>query len=216
MAPVTGETADRVVQVAETLARLGAKVSDTARPEIDLKFAQDNYQTLLSSVMTAAMSDADVARMEAVVRDLDPTDMSTGAVQARASVISHRAWIRTNTKREKIRRAWSAFFEDWDILVCPQMATPAFPHDHRPFNERTLQVDNVEQPYFQQIFWAGLVVNAYLPSTVYPTGLSKDGLPIGLQAVSAPYRDHRCIKFAHQITREIGGFVPPPNLSKGV
>ena len=57
-----------------------------------------------------------------------------------------------------------------------------------------------------------MIVNAYLPSTVFPTGLNGDGLPIGLQAVSAPYRDHRCIEFAAQITREIGGFVPPQHL----
>ena len=56
-----------------------------------------------------------------------------------------------------------------------------------------------------------MVVNAYLPSTVFPTGLSSDGLPIGLQAVSAEYRDHRCIEFAAQITREMGGFVAPDN-----
>ena len=31
-----------------------------------------------------------------------------------------------------------------------------------------------------------MIVNAYLPSTVFPTGLSTEGLPIGLQAVSAP------------------------------
>jgi amidase len=52
-------------------------------------------------------------------------------------------------------------------------------------------------------------VNAYLPSTVFPTGLSADGLPIGLQAVSAPFRDYRCIEFARLITQEMGGFVAP-------
>ena len=41
-------------------------------------------------------------------------------------------------------------------------------------------VDNVEQPYFQQLMWAGMIVNAYLPRTVFPTSLSAEGLPIGL------------------------------------
>jgi amidase len=75
---------------------------------------------------------------------------------------------------------------------------------------RRLTVDNEEQPYFQQLFWAGMIVNSYLPSTVFPTGPSRDGLPIGVQAVSAPYRDYRCIEFARQIAEEIGGFQPPP------
>ena len=57
--------------------------------------------------------------------------------------------------------------------------------------------------------WAGMIVNAYLPSTVFPTGLSVEGLPIGLQAVSAPFRDYRCIEFVRLITEEMGGFVAP-------
>jgi amidase len=44
---------------------------------------------------------------------------------------------------------------------------------------------------------------------VFPTGPSRQGLPIGLQAVSAPYRDHRTIEFSRLIAREIGGYVPP-------
>ena len=56
-----------------------------------------------------------------------------------------------------------------------------------------------------------MIVNAYLPSTVFPTGLSREGLPIGVQAVSAPYRDYRTIEFARLLAEEIGGFVPPAN-----
>ncbi len=212
MAPVSGEIQARAHAVAEVLAEAGATVSDTARPDFDKAFAQANYRTLLASVMTAAMTPEQVAAAQAVVDNLDPADTSQEAVSARAAVLSHREWIRSNTKREKLRLAWQAFFEDWDILVCPQMATTAFPHDHSDMITRTLMVDNEEQPYFQQLFWAGMVVNAYLPSTVYPTGLSSDGLPIGLQAVTAPYRDYRAIEFARQITERIGGFSPPPSL----
>ena len=162
-----------------------------------------NYQTLLNSVMTAAWDDEAVGKAIERAASFAPDDHSTEAINARAAVLSHRDWIRTNSRREKLRHAWTAFFDDWDILICPQMATAAFPHDHRAFGERSLLVDNVEQPYFQQLMWAGMIVNAYLPSTVFPTGLSTEGLPIGLQAVSAPYRDYRTIEFARLITQEI-------------
>ncbi|MCY3812193.1 MAG: amidase [Gammaproteobacteria bacterium] len=210
LAPVAEEIAARVALIGEVLEKAGATVSRDARPDLDLVAADRNYQTLLNAVMTGAMTDEAEARMLKVVDGLAPDDVSRDAVAARAAVMRHREWIRTNTRREKLRRAWARFFEDWDILVCPQMATPAFPHDHRPFGERTIDVDGVAQPYFQQLLWAGMVVNAYLPSTVFPTGPSTDGLPIGLQAVSAPYRDHRTIAFAEQVCAEIGGFLPPP------
>ena len=212
-APVSAEVSERVAQVGEILARLGATVSDTARPSIDARRAHVNYQTLLHAVMTIATTDEEVARAAEFVAALDANDESDAALVARATVLPHRHWLQLNRDREQLRIAWMRFFEDWDILVCPQMSTPAFPHDHRPFGQRTLDVDGSERPYFEQLFWSGIITNSYLPSTCFPTGLSRDGLPIGLQAVSSPYRDHRTIEFARQITREIGGFVPPASLA---
>lgn len=212
IAPVSNETVERGELTATTLSRLGAKVSDSARPDFVCEHAHRNYQTLLQSVMTAGLTAEQIDTAQAIVDGLDEHDVSYKAVLARASVISHRDWIHNNIEREALRRAWDDFFDEWDVLICPQMAVPAFAHDHRKFNERTTQVDNVAQPYFQQLFWAGIVINSYLPSTVFPTGLNKEGLPIGLQAVSAPYRDKRCIEFAHQITRELGGYEAPAAL----
>jgi amidase len=209
MAPVAKEVEDRSMQVGAMLERLGAQVSYDARPNFDLDGAMRNYQTLLNSVMTAAWDDQAVAQMQTKVAALQPDDMSLDAVNARAAVLSHRDWIRSNSRREKLRHAWANFFNDWDILICPQMATAAFSHDHRPLSERTLLVDNEQQPYFQQLMWAGMIVNAYLPSTVFPTGLSAEGLPIGLQAVSAPFRDYRCIEFAKLVAEQMGGFSVP-------
>ncbi len=75
---------------------------------------------------------------------------------------------------------------------------------------RTLTVDGEVQPYFQQLFWAGLITGPYLPSTVFPAGLSSTGLPIGVQAVGAEYRDYATIDFTRLLAREIGGFRAPP------
>ena len=210
MAMVSTDTSDRVRQVGDALSNAGAIVSDTARPNMDLEDAMKNYQTLLNSVMTAGMDEEMVSAAEEFAAGFDESDNSMAAVNARAVVLSHRKWIHANTQREKTRRVWDTFFSDWDILVCPQMATSAFPHDHSDLSGRTIQVNNEEQPYWKQLFWAGMVVNAYLPSTVFPTGPDSNGLPIGLQAVSAPYRDHRTIAFAGLITQHVGGFTPPP------
>lgn len=211
IAPVSRETADRVQMVAEVLAKAGATVSDSARPEIDLRAAHATYQSLLTAVMSAGKKAEQIAEIQQYVSTLDPADASADAINARASVMLHGDWIRHNFRREKMRLAWDKFFSEWDILICPQMSVPAFPHDHRPFAERTLNVDGVERPYFEPLFWAGLIIASYLPSTVFPTGASAEGLPIGLQAVSGPYQDHKCIAFARLMADEIGGFTPPPN-----
>jgi amidase len=210
IAPVSTEMADRVQAIGDLVAGLGGRVSDTARPDVDVTESHRTYAYMLNGVMAAGLPDEEFAAALARAAALDPADMSNDAVLARAAVQHHRDWLRRNNMRERLRLAWRAFFDEWDILVCPQMATAAFPHDHRPMPERTLRVDNEEQPYFQQIFWAGLITVAYLPSTVFPTGPSEAGLPIGLQAVSAEFNDYTCIDFARLVGQEMGGFVPPP------
>ena len=210
IAPVDNEVADRADMVARVLDGLGAKVSDTARPAFDVKRAHVAYLSLLNSVMAAGQTDEDVARNQEYAAEFARDDMSDQAATSRGMVLSHRHWLHQNALREHWRFAWDDFFKNWDVLVCPQMATPAFPHDHSPFNSRTIQVNNEQQPYFKQLFWSGLITSAYLPSTVFPTGPSQAGLPIGLQAISAPYHDHWTIEFTRLLAAEIGGFQAPP------
>jgi len=214
-APVSAEIADRVQAVGETLASLGATVSDTARPEIDVERAYHIYLYMLNGVLTAGRPDDEFAELVREAEAIDPADGGRGAAFARAGVQRHRTWLHRSQARELLRMAWRAFFDEWDILLCPTMATTAFPHDHSPQEGgleggRTITVDGREQPYFKQMFWAGIPTVAYLPSTVFPTGPSPSGLPIGLQAVAAEFNDHTSIDFARLLGGEIGGFVPPP------
>ena len=72
-------------------------------------------------------------------------------------------------------------------------------------------MNNEERPYFEQVFWAGLTGVSYLPSTVIPTGLNGQGLPIGLQIVGPEYGDLITIGVAEQLEAAGFGFTPPPN-----
>jgi amidase len=47
------------------------------------------------------------------------------------------------------------------------------------------------------------------PATTAPAGLSKGGLPVGLQIVGPYLEDATPISFAQLLAREIGGFQPP-------
>jgi amidase len=92
------------------------------------------------------------------------------------------------------------------------MSTTAFAHDHRPFGQRTLLVDGTPQPYFGQIFWAGLAGVALLPATVIPAGAGPDGLPIGVQIIGPAYGDLRTIGLAQRLESMGFAFTPPPGL----
>ena len=203
--------AERVQSIGETLAGLGATVSDTARPEIDFDESFEIYSSLLWGVMAAGMSEEEKEAFRATRGQ--PGDGSIASDLQRFAIQEHGEWLNHSNQRFRLRQQWDAFFNDWDILICPQTATEAFPHDHGDYLGRTLQVDNEEQDYFRQVFWAGTITVAHLPSTVFPTGPSRTGLPIGLQAVSAEFNDYITIDFARLMTQEIGGFQPPPDFA---
>jgi amidase len=209
-APVSSEVSARVQMVADQLAKAGATVSDSARPAIDIDKALEAYYALLWGVMGAGVSDSTHSVRKAEAAALDPSDDSPRARLVRHAVQDHRTWLKRHHRRYRLRDAWSAFFEDWDILICPQMATAAFPHDHSAQMGRQIAIDGRIHPYFEQLHWSGLITVAHLPSTVFPTGPSVEGLPIGLQAVGREFDDLTTIDFCRLLAQEIGGFVAPP------
>jgi amidase len=167
--------------VGDVLAGQGATVSNTARPEFIDAAGFDTYIKLLMAIVGG------------------PEDS-----------LDHKVWMGLDNQRTYYRMAWKAFFEDWDLLICPISPTAAFPHDHSPQQSRVLTINGEPMPYMNQVFWAGIATLSYLPSTVFPTGLNEAGLPIGLQAIGAEFDDETTMEFARLMAQQIGGFVPPP------
>ena len=132
------------------------------------------------------------------------------ATALRALVVSHRGWSRHDRDRHAIRRAWQEFFSDWDVLLCPSTATVALPHDERPPEQRTITVNGEEQTAMHQVTWAALATVASLPATVFPAGVSADGLPIGLQLVGPELHDLTTIEVARLLGEHGYRFAPPP------
>lgn len=207
--PVSAEVRARVERVAQLLRDGGASVDDTARPAFTSEHSHEVYQNLLQATMATRMADADYRGLQQRVAELDPVDDSATARVLRAQVSSFRDWTASNEARHKLRWQWHEFFKDYDVLLAPVMPTAAFAHDHRPFGERTIKVDDMEYPYFQQVFWAGLTGVVYLPSTVVPTGLTEAGLPVGLQIVGPEYSDLVTIGIASLLESAGCRFEPP-------
>ena len=209
MAPVDDAVSTRVDSVAGALRGLGAQVDFDARP-VDAEHSHFVYQYLLQATMSARLPEDRFQRALAAVEELPADDGSLGATIARAQVARFRDWTANNERRTHLRWAWHEFFKRFDVVVAPIMATSAFPHDHRPFGERTVQVNGKPVGYFEQVFWAGLASLAYLPSTVVPTGPDADGLPIGVQIIGPEYGDLITIGVAKLLEQEGFAFSPPP------
>ena len=194
-APVNQETQNRVTNVAETITSNKGIVDFEAKPDFDIVESMDTYASLLHPTMASRSSEEDYQKLldkfEALDSSdnnksttLDPTHDSQSAYTLKKQLSSLRDYNIANEKRTHLRWAWHEFFKEYDAIIAPIMATDAIEHDHGAFGDRTVMVDNDERPYFEQIFWAGLAIASYLPSTIIPTGLSEKGLPIGIQTVS--------------------------------
>ncbi|MFB6721076.1 amidase [Kribbella sp. NPDC056345] len=137
-------------------------------------------------------------------------DQSLDAARLHAMAFSHHDWLAVNNQRELHRHGWRQFFTEYDAVVCPITPTPAFPHDHNPdVLARRLDIDGVNYPYFDQLVWAGLPTMPGLPATAVPTGLSPDGLPVGVQLIGLMFEDCTPLQLAELLEHAIGGFHPP-------
>ena len=209
LAPVTKETESRVEAVAQALKDAGAVIDEQARPNFDAEFSHEVYGRLLHSTMAARMPDQDYESLKEYVSSLSEDDQSESAQTKRAQVSSFKEWAAANEMRHRLRWQWHDFFENYDVVLTPTTPTPAFKHDQRDFGERTLMVDNEERDYFEGVFWSGLSGVAYLPSTVIPTGLGAEGLPIGVQIIGPEYSDLITIGIARELEQKGFAFVPP-------
>ncbi len=209
--PVDAEVGDRLQAAVDAVAAGGARIDDAARPDIDFAEAHDIYRWLLYAVVTSRQPPEAVAAARERLAGLADDDRTDGAIATRATLGYHRDWLAANEARTHMRYRWHEFFQDHDLLLCPISVTAAFPHDQSAdSNARTLTVNGAPQPYFQQLFWAGMTGIVYLPSVIVPAGRTPAGLPVGLQIVAPEYGERTAIRFARLLADAIGGFTPPP------
>jgi len=90
-----------------------------------------------------------------------------------------------------------SIFADYDAILCPVNAFPARAHGD--------SLDELAPFSYTMAFnvagWPGAVVRA---------GSSAANMPIGVQIVAAPGREHVALALARFVESETGGFVPPP------
>jgi amidase len=119
-------------------------------------------------------------------------------------------FIDHETRRMSARSAWRRYFDDIDVFLCPTNFTPAFPHDSRPFEERSITTPEGERPYVNQAFWVSQAALAGLPAVSVPIGRTLGGLPVGAQIIGPLYEDDTAVTFAELLADVVSGYEPPP------
>ncbi len=205
------ETTAHIDALAGFLEREGAQVSRIARPEFDATEAFHLYVRLLSAALSGRASEEVLAHMRDAKARRPADDMSADAISVRSVDMTHREWLHLNERRFHLRRVWGSFFRDWDVLLCPVIATAALPHMQQGETwERSVTVNGRTIPYSEMLFWPGITCAFHLPASTAPIGMTEAGLPIGVQIVGPFHGDRTTIHVAELLERHWRGFVPPP------
>ena len=213
--PTAPEVGALLERLAKQLAAAGVDVKHKTQLLPDLMASARLYGRLLNAVMSARLPDHQFEKMRGAVEKIPADDQSFMAELARGEVMSHRDWLRADFARQGLKQQWRALFRDFDVVICPPAATPAFRHDHSaPQKARTMAIGGKEFPYLHQLAWAELATTCGLPATVIPIGVS-EGLPIGVQIIGPEFEDRTPLAFAREVEREFGGFVAPPGYARG-
>ena len=172
IAPVAGEVKDSCAKAANLLEGIADLEEDT----IDLHDARETFQTLRAAQFAANMRPLLATHREQLKPEviwniekgmaLDRRDVEKA--QAARGALFHRV---------------TAFFEKYDLLVCPTVSVPPFDVNIRYLTEVDgVQMDN----YVDWLLLTFALTLTACPAISVPCGFTQSGLPVGLQLVGPP------------------------------
>jgi amidase len=209
--PTNAEVRAAIDKLAANLGKAGVKVERESKLLPDFAASSRLFMRMLLSFLAVGFPPEVYAGAVAGAAALPADDTSLRAERLRGIAFSHRDWLMAEGMRGQLRAQWRALFKSFDVVICPVMPTPAYPHDHSPEQEtRRINIDGKDYAYPDQMAWPGIANLPGLPATAIPIGLSPEGLPIGVQIVGPWLEDRTPLKLAELIEREFGGFVSPP------
>jgi len=176
------------------------------------------YTVLLLSIIGKGQPEKtqlSMRRMRGLVQVMRGVGIPTPAwaAQVMASTATHGEWLSANEARARIGERMKAVFQQVDVIIAPATPVCAFPHDHSPFNRRTLTLSNGARiPYRSMLNWIALATACGLPATAIPIGPLPNGLPFGVQVIGPRGGDSRTLAVAEAIEQALGGFTAPPAL----
>lgn len=207
--PVDPEIAAAIEAAGDTLAKMGAQVQ-AAKPDFDLAWNTEVYAMLLNPIMGRGFGDAIQQRMQEIVDAADPNDKDYAIMQARGIRLLHKDWLAWNEHRAQLALKWQAYFENFDVLLCPVTPSPAMVHmQDTNAHDRPFEVAGKKRRYMENIIWPGVATSCNLPATSVPLPKHSSGLPMGLQIIGPAFEDKTPIGVARLLAQAGYGFEAP-------
>ena len=118
-------------------------------------------------------------------------------------------------QQTRLARAWLDLFSDIDVLICPAASSTPFPHDQWSITE----IDGTPmETYMRWLAITYLPTMALACSVVIPCGVDHQGMPFGIQILSAPGNDRLVAEVAKALEEVLARHAdtrrPLPDLAK--
>jgi len=204
LVPASAETARVVQETVRLLTKAGAKVKRAEPDELDWQQAWDDWSDLLQFEVQALQP------IEVRERFFDKTDAPDPSVRsaARTAKLGLADFFAVLDRRDQVIRHCEAFLDDHDAWLMPVMPDAAFAHQK---SGDDLKIDGRAHPYF----FAGTSYNFLAnltgqPAVVLPCGLTKEGLPIGLQLVGRRWGEAKLLGVARVLEKLLPSCPMPP------
>jgi amidase len=201
--PVSAETASVLETVVRACERSGAATREGWPEGFRFQEMLDTYFFLLGSIVFSLTPPRDQERARA--------DLTTRPEQfVRGALSGFADWQQKNMGRLAYRAMWQRFFESFDVFLLPTTFTAAFPHDPTHPDQRMVPMpEGGAQHFWNLLAYISPATLTGCPATTAPAGLSRSGLPVGVQIVGPYLEDATPIGFARLLAQEVGGFQPP-------
>ena len=117
-----------------------------------------------------------------------------------------RDYLHALLRWEAIRHSMTAYFNEYDLLLCPTVPVPAYPH-----GLEELTIDGMTVPARQKLNTTVPWNLTGSPALSLPFGMSADGLPIGVQLVGRHFDEATVLRaaMALEAVSEVRDLRPP-------
>jgi amidase len=173
--------------------RFGAMGTAVERAAPDFSGAIDSFQVLRALLFADVRGDLLPAERDRINPDI-VWNIDKGQALSAGEIIQARQI------RHALFHKVARFFDGYDLLVCPTVAVPPFPVEQRFPTEIAGETLTT---YIDWMFLTFVITLTGCPAISLPCGLSRDGLPIGLQLVGRPHGDAELLGYARLIEQAL-------------
>ena len=137
-------------------------------------------------------------------RLLSPMLREYAALTTAEKEMNYDEFVQACAERDRLRGEILRQMADVEVLLSPVSAAPAFRHGEGNWRrgEKECYLDTMR--FSQWLNFAGL------PGAAVPVGLSKEGLPIGVQVIGRPWEEELVLAVAEMLEKGRGAWVAPP------